>query len=261
MPNPYPHSEAASMCTFTITHWPTNSHSRSKSWWSKNQRSIILSKRSTTCILISANVSQMCLLLKMPKSKAKAKLSSLRVGWRIWSQRKWARRELSWMKCMVGDWGTIRRENKICRDKFLWLINYETCILWTNQTRLNFWITVSDKVGCLSIYYPSLENGHHIDEEVMGKLVEVDMMVADLKCTNSQVTTAGHRNFHLSLIFHALMQSETTLRQNRVHSHQLLWFILVHCPIASSHLHLHLLDQVLAPLLGLWLQQPTIFSW
>ena len=176
MPNPYPFPEVAIVCTFSMAHWPTNSHSRIKSQWSKNQRPTILNKRSTTCILISENISQMLLLLTMPSRKEKEKLSSLRGGWRIWLQRKWARRKLSWMECMVRDWGTIGRE--IFRDKFLWLrlINYETCILWMNQTRLKVLDHSQWQGGWLAGYHPSLENDHCIDGEVMDKLVEDDMM-------------------------------------------------------------------------------------
>lgn len=85
--------------------------------------------------------------------------------------------EGSWVGCNIW-WEIEELWGEICRDKFLWLrlINYETCILWMNQTRLKVLDHSQWQGGWLAGYHPSLENDHCIDEEVMDKLVEDDMM-------------------------------------------------------------------------------------
>jgi len=63
-----------------------------------------------------------------------------------------------------------------------------------NPTKQSCWITPRGKVGSLeSLEYLRL-TAVRTDQEVVAKLAELDMMVADLEHANSRVATVERRN-------------------------------------------------------------------
>ncbi len=87
------------------------------------------------------------------------------------------------------------------------------CEHHTNRTRQNYWVTHNGKVRYTPfttsqafvyvvdfLVFVVFANALCIDEEVVTKLAELDMMVSDLERANSRVVTVERRNVSTSRI-------------------------------------------------------------
>ena len=61
-----------------------------------------------------------------------------------------------------------------------------------------------------------MNNGRCVDQEVVGKLAEVDMIVADLERANSRIATVERRNVRLSPFFFFLARSKLIQRNQEL---------------------------------------------
>lgn len=94
-----------------------------------------------------------------------------------------------------------------------------------NRTRQSCWIIVSDKVPPLPFMLFCRTDGWVVDQEVVAKLAEVDMTVADLERANSRVATLERRNVSPPSSLPSLPNSNTPPlgnppRRNRIPPHR-----------------------------------------
>ena len=72
-------------------------------------------------------------------------------------------------------------------------VSFVTFVCRMIRTKRSYWTIPSVKVYFVS-YRPSSYAHFRIDQEVVAKLAELDMMVADLERANSRVVTVERRN-------------------------------------------------------------------
>ena len=97
-------------------------------------------------------------------------------------------------------------ENKIYNAKSHFpKTNYATYVFLTKTTRRNFLTTVKSKVRfAILIVFTGLNFGK-TDQEVVAKLAEVDMIIADLDRANSRIAALEHRNVGSTSISSSLL--------------------------------------------------------
>lgn len=109
----------------------------------------------------------------------------------------------AWASCLILD-----AENKICSVNSLSpKTNCEIYVFRTKITKPNCSTTANDRVcHCIDTELRALNFSP--DQEVVSKLAEVDMIVADLDRANSRIVALEHRNVStaaISAIFDALI--------------------------------------------------------